>query len=214
MWAVKNPPEAALGASGRGEERRRRRAGTGRGGARGGVQSGRGRNPTPSTWAPGTAQDARRHGERHVCIGILHGAGLSGHQSSHSPSHCTSIRKASCGRRAARSSWAADGRRSRLAALRRHKSQFGMQIRSSGDRTDRQIAYRRISPPTGLDPFTGLVVSRLADGMGACVGLDPDVSDRNIGETGARAVTVRVQVALEKVVLGYASVQFLIQVFD
>ena len=29
---------------------------------------------------------------------------------------------------------------------------FGMQIRSSGDRTDRQIAYRRISPPTGLDP--------------------------------------------------------------
>ena len=34
------------------------------------VQSGRGRNPTPSTWAPGTAQDARRHGERHVCIGI------------------------------------------------------------------------------------------------------------------------------------------------
>ena len=53
----------------------------------------------------------------------------------------------------ARSSWAADGRRSRLSALRRHKSQFGMQIRSSGDRTDRQIAYRRISPPTGLDPF-------------------------------------------------------------
>ena len=52
----------------------------------------------------------------------------------------------------ARSSWAAVGRRSRLAALRRHKSQFGMQIRSSGDRTDRQIAYRRISPPTGLDP--------------------------------------------------------------
>ena len=27
-----------------------------------------------------------------------------------------------------------------------------MQIRSSGDCTDRQIAYRRISPPTGLDP--------------------------------------------------------------
>ena len=52
----------------------------------------------------------------------------------------------------ARSSWAADGRHSWLAALRRHKSQFGMQIRSSGDRTDRQIAYRRISPPTGLDP--------------------------------------------------------------
>ena len=28
-----------------------------------------------------------------------------------------------------------------------------MEIRSSGDRTDRQIAYRRISPPTGLDPL-------------------------------------------------------------
>ena len=28
-----------------------------------------------------------------------------------------------------------------------------MQIRSSGDRTDSQIAYRRISPPTGLDPY-------------------------------------------------------------
>ena len=27
-----------------------------------------------------------------------------------------------------------------------------MQNRSSRDRTDRQIAYRRISPPTGLDP--------------------------------------------------------------
>ena len=43
-----------------------------------GVQSGRGRNPTPSTWVPGTAQDARRHGERHVCIGILHGVGHLG----------------------------------------------------------------------------------------------------------------------------------------
>ena len=51
-----------------------------------GVQSGRGRNPTPSTWAPGTAQDARRHGERHVCIGILHGAGHLGiNQATHPP---------------------------------------------------------------------------------------------------------------------------------
>ena len=50
------------------------------------VQSGRGRNPTPSPWAPGTAQDARRHGERHVCIGILHGAGHLGiNQATHPP---------------------------------------------------------------------------------------------------------------------------------
>ena len=63
----------------------------------------------------------------------------------------------------ARSSWAADGRHSWLAALRRHKSQFGMQIRSSGDRTDRQIAYRRISPPTGLDPVIALLLERMAE---------------------------------------------------
>ena len=51
-----------------------------------GVQSGRGRNPTPSTWVPGTAQDARRHGERHVCIGIPHGARhLSTNQATHPP---------------------------------------------------------------------------------------------------------------------------------
>ena len=53
--------------------------------------------------------------------------------------------------------WAAGRQvRSGLAALRRHKFQFGLQIRSSGDRTDRQIAYRRISPPTGLDPVVAV----------------------------------------------------------
>lgn len=57
-----------------------------------------------------------------------------------------------------------------------------------------------------LSPRSGRNERRVDDAL--------EVSDRHIGETWARTVTIRVQVTLEKLVLGYVCIQLLIEVLD